>query len=197
MEVILTSEVVGLGDPGEVVQVKNGYGRNYLIPQGMALEATKKNIKVVEFEKKRIMAGQDREAEKVRKEANKLAGGQVKVTARAGEGGKLFGSVTNMQIAAALAEQGHDIDRRRILMPEGSIKRLGNFTLRVKLHAQVLVDIELEVVADPNSIFQAPPPPVETPAAEAAAEETEATEPEAEAETEDETEAAPEDEPKE
>jgi large subunit ribosomal protein L9 len=197
MEVILTSEVLGLGDPGEVVQVKNGYGRNYLIPQGMALEATKKNIKVVESEKKRILAGQNREAEKVRKEANKLAGVQVKVTARAGEGGKLFGSVTNMQIAAALAEQGHDIDRRRILMPEGPIKRLGNFTLRVKLHAQVLVDIELEVVADPNSIFQAPPPPVEAPAAEAAAEETEATEPEAEAETEDETEAAPEDEPKE
>ncbi len=194
MKVILTSEVLGLGDPGEVVQVKNGYGRNYLIPQGLALEATKKNIKVVEAEKKRILAAQVREAEKVKSEADQLAGAKVSVMARAGEGGKLYGSVTNMQIAAALAEQGHDIDRRRILMPEGPIKRLGEFTLQVKLHAQVLVDIELEVVADPDSIVPAKPEPEEAPEAEAAAEETEA---EVEAEASEEPEAAPKDEPKE
>ncbi|BEQ14859.1 50S ribosomal protein L9 [Desulfoferula mesophila] len=148
MKIILTQEVLGLGDPGEVVQVKNGYGRNYLIPQGMALMATNKNIKTLAAERQRIEAGQAREAEKVKAEAATLAGVQVKVEARAGEGGKLYGSVTNMQIAEALAALGFDIDRRRIIMAEGPIKKLGTYTLPVKLHPQVVVDIELEVAPD-------------------------------------------------
>jgi len=171
MKVILTQEVLGLGDPGEVVQVKNGYGRNYLVPQGLALMATKKNIKTLEAERQRIEAAQSREAEKVKAEAATLAGVKVKVEARAGEGGKLYGSVTNMQIAEALAALGFEIDRRRIILAEGPIKKLGTYSLPVKLHPQVVVEIELEVYPEANTEAQEAAPKAK---AEEAAEESEA-----------------------
>lgn len=148
MKVILTQEVLGLGDPGEVVQVKNGYGRNYLIPQRLALMATNKNIKTLEAERQRIEAAQARQAEKVKAEAATFAGVKVQIEARSGEGGRLYGSITNMQIAEALAALGFDIDRRRIIMEDGPIKKLGTFTLPVKLHPQVVVEIELEVLPE-------------------------------------------------
>lgn len=148
MKVILTQEVLGLGDPGEVVTVKNGYGRNYLVPRGLAIEATKKNIKAVEAERQRISIKAAREADKVTGEADKLKGAAVTLTARAGEGGKLYGSVTNMDIAAALAELGFDIDRRRIILAEGPLKSLGEHTIPVKLHPQVVVDIQVTVEAE-------------------------------------------------
>ena len=181
MKVILTQEVLGLGDPGEVVQVKNGYGRNFLIPQGLALMATNKNIKALEAERQRIEAAAARQADKVKGDADKLAGIKVEITARAGEGGKLYGSVTNMQIAAALAELGHDIDRRRIIMEEGPIKALGTYTLPVKLHPQVVVDIEVEVMSEGGD------EPAEAETAEAAEPAEEPAEAPAEAESEAET----------
>jgi large subunit ribosomal protein L9 len=147
MDLILTKEVLGLGDPGDLVTVKNGYGRNYLIPQGMALEATKKNVTFLEAERKRIAAKHASEADKVRQEADKLSGVQVTVTARAGETGKLYGSVTNMDLAAALAELGHDIDRRRIML-EAPIKQLGAYPVKIKLHAQVIVEIQAIVESE-------------------------------------------------
>ncbi|MBU1274548.1 MAG: 50S ribosomal protein L9 [Proteobacteria bacterium] len=173
MKIILTQEVLGLGDPGEVVQVKNGYGRNYLIPQGVALMATNKNIKVLEAERQRIEASQARQAEKFKAEAQTLTGIKVRVEARSGEGGKLYGSVTNMQIAEALAAQGHDIDRRRIIMEDGPIKKLGTYTLPVKLHPQVVIEIELEVYPEAS---QAPEtaPKASKAASEEAADEDEA-----------------------
>ena len=171
MKVILTQEVLGLGDPGEVVQVKNGYGRNYLVPQGLALMATNKNIKAMTAERLRIEAAQSREAEKVKAEAATLAGVKVRIEARSGEGGKLYGSVTNMQIAEALAAQGFEIDRRRIIMAEGPIKKLGTYTLPVKLHPQVVVDIELEVYPEATSEAQEAAPKAK---AKEAAEEAEA-----------------------
>ena len=145
MKVILTQEVLGLGDPGEVVTVKNGYGRNYLVPRGLAIEATKKNIKTVEAERERISIKAAREAGKVSDEADKLKGTSVSLTARAGESGKLYGSITNMDIAAALAGLGFDIDRRRIILAEGPLKSLGEHTIPVKLHPQVVVDIQVKV----------------------------------------------------
>ncbi|KMY66691.1 hypothetical protein AAU61_16425 [Desulfocarbo indianensis] len=148
MKVILTQEVLGLGDPGEVVTVKNGYGRNYLVPRGLAIEATNKNIKTVEAERQRISIKAAREAGKVADEAGKLKGVGVTILARAGESGKLYGSVTNMDIAAALAEQGFDIDRRRIILDEGPLKKLGAHTIPVKLHPQVVVDIQVIVEAE-------------------------------------------------
>jgi large subunit ribosomal protein L9 len=148
MKVILTQEVLGLGDPGEVVTVKNGYGRNYLVPRGLAIEATNKNIKTVEAERERISIKAAREAGKVADEAGKLKGTAVTIKARAGESGKLYGSVTNMDIAAALAEMGFDIDRRRIILAEGPLKSLGEHTLPVKLHPHVVVDIQVTVEAE-------------------------------------------------
>ena len=173
MKVILTQEVLGLGDPGEVVTVKNGYGRNYLVPRGLAIEATKKNIKAVEAERQRIAAKAAREAHKVADEAAKLQGTSVTITARAGESGKLYGSVTNMDIAAALAEQGFDIDRRRIILEEGPLKSLGEHTIPVKLHPQVVVNIQVTVEAESSG--------EEPPAAEAEAEVAAGAEPSEEA----------------
>jgi len=144
MKVILTKEVLGLGDPGQVVAVKNGYARNYLIPQGMAIAATNKNVTVVQAEKQRISRLQAREAERVRQDAEGLKGLSVTLYARSGEAGKLFGSVTNLDLAKALAEAGQDIDRRRILL-EQPIKRLGTHFVKVKLHPQVVVEIEVKV----------------------------------------------------
>jgi large subunit ribosomal protein L9 len=171
MQVILTKEVLGLGDPGEVVTVKNGYGRNYLLPRKMALEATKKNLASVEAERVRIMGQQAREAEKVQGDADALSGVAVTIKARAGETGKLYGSVTNMDVAAALAAKGFDIDRRRILM-DGPIKSLGAQDLRVKLHPQVVVEIKVTVEPDAPIEPKAPAEPQE--AEEAASEEAQA-----------------------
>ncbi len=171
MKVILTQEVLGLGDPGDVVNVKNGYGRNYLLPRGMALQATKKNLAMIEAERRRIAAAQAREAEKVKGEADALAGTEVTIEARAGETGKLYGSVTNMDVAAALARAGFDIDRRRILM-EAPLKSLGAHQLKVKLHPQVVVDITVNVVSDQPAPEESQETPAEgeTESAEAPAE---------------------------
>lgn len=147
MQVILTKEVLGLGDPGEVVTVKNGYGRNYLLPQGFAMLASDKNVATLDAERKRIVATQMSEAERIRSEAAGVDGVSITVAARTGEGGKLYGSVTNMDLAKALAEVGHDIDRRRILL-EQPIKQLGDFEVDVKLHPQVVVKISVTVEAE-------------------------------------------------
>ncbi len=163
MKVILTKEVLGLGDPGEVVEVKNGYARNYLVPQGMAMMATKKNMAAVEAERKRILALQAKEAERVAAEAAALKDIAVTIVTRAGEGGKLYGSVTNMDIAKALAEAGREVDRRRILL-EAPIKRLGDYAVKVKLHPQVVVDIKLTVAPESGEA------PAAAPAAEAESE---------------------------
>jgi large subunit ribosomal protein L9 len=167
MKVILTKEVLGLGDPGEVVEVKDGYGRNYLVPQGLAIAATKKNVVAVEAEQKRIALSQAKEAARIQGDAAKLTGVGVTIVTRAGEGGKLYGSVTNMDVAKALADAGHDIDRRRILM-EQPIKRLGEYQIKVKLHPQVVVEVKVTVEPEATPVAAAP---VNQVAQEAAAEE--------------------------
>ena len=187
MKVILTKEVLGLGDPGEIVTVKNGYGRNYLIPRGLAIEATKKNMALVEAERKRIQRQQVREAEKRRQEAAALEGLSVTIVKRAGETGKLYGSVTNQDIARALAELGHDIDRRRIIM-EGPIKTLGTQVVQIKLHPQVVVD--LTVVVEPTEPLPSQEPPAEA-ADQAEAESRDETEAPAETPAQEEGEATP------
>lgn len=187
MKVILTEEVLGLGDPGEVVEIKRGYGRNYLIPRGVAIEATKKNLSMIEAEQARYQAKAAREADKVKSEADALAAVSLTVQARAGETGKLYGSVTNMDLAAALAEKGFDLDRRRIIMEDGPIKELGEHTIRVKLHPQVVVEIPVLVEAAAGS---AQPEAAQPEAAEAEPEQAEAAQPAEEAVEAAETEAA-------
>lgn len=157
MKVILTKEVLGLGDPGEVVEVKSGYARNYLVPQGMAMMATKKNVAAVEAEKQRIAAALAKEIERVQGEAAALKSLSVTISAKAGEGGKLYGSVTNMDIAKALADAGREVDRRRILL-EAPIKRLGEHPVKVKLHPQVVVEVKVVVEASEPPAEAAPAP---------------------------------------
>ncbi|MGD8561251.1 MAG: 50S ribosomal protein L9 [Desulfarculaceae bacterium] len=147
MKVILTQEVLGLGDPGQIVTVKNGYGRNYLIPQGMALEATSRNLVQIEAERKRLEADLAKEAEKHRSEAEKLTNVSLTLTAKAGPGGKLYGSITNMDIAKALENQDIEIDRRRIIL-EGPLKQVGSYKVKVKLHPQVFAELEVNIEAE-------------------------------------------------
>lgn len=165
MKVILTKEVLGLGDPGEIVQVKNGYARNYLVPQGMAIAANKNNVALVEAERKRISLLQAKEAEQMQNLGKELRALSLKLAARAGEAGKLFGSITNMDVASLLANMGHEIDRRRIIMDP--IKKLGNHQVKVKLHPMVVV--ELDLLVESNE---------ETPKVEAAAKQAVEAQPE-------------------
>ncbi len=147
MEVILRQDVDELGLEGDIVKVAKGYARNYLIPQSMALEASEHNRKALELQRKKIELKRVRvkeEAEKV-----KVAMEDVVVTfsQKAGEEGKLYGSVTSMDVASQLKDQGIDIDRRKIVM-EKPIKELGEFEVGVKIYPEVTATIKVVVKAD-------------------------------------------------
>jgi len=146
MEVILTEDISTLGNAGEVVRVRPGYARNYLLPQGKAMLATKGRVRELEH-KKRVIE------EKIRKEigghealARRLGETELEFQVRAGEEGKLFGSVTNVDIAGRLAEQGVELDRRRIELVE-PIKQLGEYDVKVRLHREVAAKVHVKVVA--------------------------------------------------
>ncbi len=147
MQVILRDRIENLGDAGDVVDVKPGYGRNYLIPKGLAYEASPANVRRMEAER----AAQGRkEAEtmgEARKQAGALEGVSLTFNARAGQEGKLFGSITNGDIADKLAEQGIQIDRRQIELDE-TIKSLGVHSVPVRLHSQVRPEIKVWVIAE-------------------------------------------------
>ncbi|HEX6369607.1 MAG TPA: 50S ribosomal protein L9 [Longimicrobium sp.] len=147
MQVILRDRIENLGDAGDVVDVKPGYGRNYLIPKGLAYEASPANVRRMEAER----AAQGRkEAEtlgEARKQASALEGVSLTFNARAGQEGKLFGSITNGDIADKLAEQGIQIDRRQIELEE-PIKSLGVHSVPVRLHTQVRPEIKVWVIAE-------------------------------------------------
>ncbi|MCL4153539.1 UNVERIFIED_CONTAM: hypothetical protein GTU68_067194 [Idotea baltica] len=146
MKVLLTNDVVGLGDIGDTVGVKPGYARNFLIPRGFAVESGAASAKSVAHKMKQIEAKKKRMQVEAQKESEAMSQIKVQIGIRVGSGGKVFGSVTSRMIADKLAEQDIVIDRRRILMPE-PIKRLGKKEVRVKLHADVIPTIEVEVVA--------------------------------------------------
>jgi large subunit ribosomal protein L9 len=147
MQVILRDRIENLGDAGDVVDVKPGYGRNYLIPRGLAYEASPANVRRMEAER----AAQGRkEAEtlgEARQQASRLEGVSLTFNARAGQEGKLFGSITNGDIADKLAEQGIQIDRRQIELDE-PIKSLGVHSVPVRLHPQVQPEIKVWVIAE-------------------------------------------------
>lgn len=146
MKVLLTNDVVGLGDIGQAVNVKPGYARNFLIPRGFAVESGAASAKSVAHKMKQIEAKKNRMQVEAEKEAAAIGKIKVQIGLRVGRGGKVFGSVTTRQIAQKLAEQDVDIDRRRILLPE-PIKKLGKKEVRVKLHSNVVPTIEVEIVA--------------------------------------------------
>ncbi|MDY0013854.1 MAG: 50S ribosomal protein L9 [Rhodocyclaceae bacterium] len=148
MQIILLEKVANLGGLGDVVKVKDGYARNFLIPQGKAKRATQSNL--AEFEARR--ADLERvQAEKLaaaQAQGQKLDGLTVQVGRKAGMDGRLFGSVNNADVAEALATQGVTVERSAIRMPDGPLKTIGEFPLEVSLHSDVLVTITVAVVGE-------------------------------------------------
>ena len=148
MDVILKQEIDLLGSVNDIVKVKNGYGRNFLIPKGMAVLATPSMKKVMAENVKQ----QAHRATKVKSEAEaiavKLEGMTLKIGAKAGESGKIFGSVNTIQLAEAMAKKGFEIDRKKITIKEEPIKNLGSYTATIKLHKEVTKEINFEVIEE-------------------------------------------------
>ena len=146
MRVILTEDVPNVGDMGEVVNVSNGFGRNYLVPQGLALPAVGRRASHFEHQKSMI----DRRKARLRKEALAVVGDianlSVTIPRQVGEGDRLYGSVTNRDVQAALEAEGYKVDRRKVIMPQ-PLKELGVYSVELKLHSDVRANIKVWVTA--------------------------------------------------
>lgn len=147
MKVILTEEIHGLGARGDVVLVRDGYARNYLLPKNMARVATRGNLKSVEQERQKWSALSSKEKEQAQGVAKSLEGVRLVVTKKVGDAGTLFGSVTASDVAQALSDRGIDLDRRRIHLAS-PIKTSGEHTVEIRLHREVAVDVIVDVVSD-------------------------------------------------
>jgi large subunit ribosomal protein L9 len=146
MKIILTQEVSGLGAPGDIVEVKDGYGRNYLLPQGFAMPWTKGAEKQITLIKRARSAREIRDLGHANEVKARLEGLKVNMTARAGTGGRLFGSVTTAEVVTAVRSAGGpDLDRRRVELP-GHIKAVGAYQVQVRLHPEVTAKFSLNVV---------------------------------------------------
>lgn len=148
MQVILLEKIANLGQLGEVVKVKDGFARNYLIPHGKAKRATAGNL--AEFEQRRaeLEKAQADALAQAQEKAAKLEGMTVQVTQKAGVDGKLFGSVTNSDVADALKAQGVEVPRAMIRMPQGPLKMVGDHPIKVALHADVVVTVTVAVLGE-------------------------------------------------
>ena len=148
MEIILLQDVEKLGEKHTIVKVKNGYGRNYLIPQGLALIANKTNRNRLEEMRRQEDARSMKRYDEYKAVADALEGKTIKIGAKAGTSGKIFGSVTNLQISAALKEQFDlEVDRRKVQLPE-DVKEIGTYTLVLNLHPEVKPEIKFEIVVE-------------------------------------------------
>ena len=148
MDIILLEDIDKVGYKHEVVSVKNGFGRNYLIPKGLALIANDTNKRRLEDLKRREAASEAKKLDVYKEMAEKLQGQTLKIGAKAGTSGKIFGSVTNVQIIAALKEQFDvEIERRKVELPN-EVKTLGSYTATLKLHPEVVTDLDFEVIAE-------------------------------------------------
>jgi large subunit ribosomal protein L9 len=148
MEIILKQDVNKLGQKDDIVNVKDGYGRNFLIPRGYAIAATS-SAKKMHTENLRQRAHKEEKIKAVAQEmAEKMAGIKLVVGAKTSSSGKIFGSVNTIQIAESLKEKGFEIDRRSITLPEDQIKEVGNYKAVVKLHREVKVEIDFEIVGE-------------------------------------------------
>ena len=148
MQVILLEKVVNLGGLGDVVKVKNGFARNFLLPQGKARRATPENL--AEFEKKRgeLEGAQSQALAAAQEKGVKLEGLMIQITQKAGVDGRLFGSVTNFDIVEALKGQGFDVERSMIRLPQGPLKTIGDHSIAIALHTDVLVHIKISVLGE-------------------------------------------------
>ncbi len=147
IEVILREDIKTLGRAGEMVRVKPGYARNYLLPQGLAYEATEGNKKRIAAETRVRTARNQAERDQAEREAATLRDVAISLTSKAGEEGKLFGSITSQDIAEALARQGHSVDRRRIEL-EHPIKTTGVHSVTVRLHPEVHAELRVSVAPE-------------------------------------------------
>ena len=148
MQVILLEKLQNVGDLGEVVKVKPGFARNYLIPQGKAKRATPENLKLLEERRAELEKAAEERLALAQERAAKLEGATVQVTQKAGVDGRLFGSVTNVDIVEALQAKGHAVEKAMIRMPSGPLKQVGDYQLTVALHADVSVQITVSVLGD-------------------------------------------------
>jgi len=148
MQVILLEKIVNLGGLGDVVKVRDGFARNFLIPHGKAKRATPANV--AEFERRRaeLEQAQADALAKAQEKAAKLEGLMVQITQKAGVDGKLFGSVTNVDVSEALKLQGFDVPKAAIRMPQGPLKMVGDHPLKVALHADIVVTVTVSVLGE-------------------------------------------------
>lgn len=148
MQIILLEKVTNLGGLGDVVKVRDGFARNFLIPHGKAKRATRDNL--AEFEKRRadLEKAQSEQFTAAQDKATKLEGLMVQVAQKAGVDGKLFGSVTNADVSEALKKQGFDIPKAAIRMPQGPLKNVGDHPLKIALHTDVVVTVTVSVLGE-------------------------------------------------
>lgn len=150
MELILKKDVENLGFADDLVEVKNGYGRNYLIPNGHAVLATPSAKKVLAENLKQRAHKEQKVVDDAQKQADKLNGLEVKLTAKTGDGDKLFGSITNGDVAEYLAKQGVAVDKKFISIAGNTVKRLGNYEAKVRFHRDVVATLPFDVIAEAN-----------------------------------------------
>lgn len=152
MQVILLEKVLNVGNLGDVVKVKPGFARNFLIPQGKAKRATPENLLLLEEKRAELEKLAAEKLTQAQDEAAKLEGFSIQITQKAGVDGRLFGSVTNVDIVEALQAKGHRVEKAMIRMPAGPLKQVGDFTLTIALQTDVLAHITVSVIGDTTSV---------------------------------------------
>jgi large subunit ribosomal protein L9 len=148
MQVILLEKVANLGNLGDVVKVKDGFARNFLLPQGKAKRATEANLKAFEARRAELEKAQADQLAKAKERGAKLDGLTLQIVQKAGVDGRLFGSVTNYDIVEALKAQGHEVERAMVRMPAGPIKQVGEYHIQVQLHTDVVVTVNVSVLGE-------------------------------------------------
>ena len=148
MQVILMEKVANLGNLGDVVKVKDGYARNYLIPHGKAKRATEDNLKAFESRRAELENAQAEQLAKAQERGAKLDGLTLQIAQKAGVDGRLFGSVTNYDIVESLKAQGFEVERSQVRMPAGPLKQVGDYHIQIALHADVIVTLNVSVLGE-------------------------------------------------
>lgn len=148
MKIILQQEVINLGRVGDQVVVRSGFGRNYLIPQGKAVRATKENLALFELKRAEFEKQADQVLEAAKKRSELFQDKEFTITSKAGEGGKLFGSVGPRDIAKAIENEGFEIEKSEVSMPDGPIRQTGDFDITLKLHSSVAATVKIKVIEE-------------------------------------------------
>jgi large subunit ribosomal protein L9 len=148
MQIILLEKIGNVGNLGDVVKVKDGYARNFLIPQGKAKRATPENLQAIEARRAELEKAAGERLATAQAVAEKLEGTVLRVAQKAGVDGRLFGSVTNYDIVEALEKQGHEVERSQVRMSQGPLKQVGEFPIQIVLHTDVTVTITVAVIGE-------------------------------------------------